>query len=361
MLFSWDRGDASRTSLGRYALWIQAALSADVTFQEIRGTHFNFPEQIRSRFPGQSTYHSLPRKWAGTTDLVHAIDAWQAVHWKRFTQPFIVTVHDLIPRAVLRTRGGPNNWLGMWQFKRSMQATRHATHVLTPSEFTRRELIEGVGIPPERVTAAHVIVPHHFRPAPAGMQPSIALPPGPTILSIGTPLEYKNIPLLLTALAEPELAGARLVRVGSFIKGQEELIRKLGLNDRILRTGSLSEERMVELMWRCTVLAQPSLTEGFGMPAAEAMACGLPVVASNGGSLPEVVADAGVVVPLSAFEPNVVVPEDARALARALAEVISDPQKREGMRARGFERAKAFRPDVIGPKVLNVYRQVAGR
>jgi len=339
MLFNWDRADISRTSLGRYGLWIQAALADDVVFQRIHGTHFNFPEVMRRRFPGQSRYRSLPRKWPGETDFVHAIDAFQAVHWKRFRQPYVVTVHDLIPRAVLRTRGGPTNWLGMLQFERSMRATRHATHVLTPSEFTRRELIEGVDIPPERVTAAHVIVPHHFRAAPTPLPENVELPTGPTILSIGTPLEYKNIPLLLTAMAEPELAGARLVRVGRFFKSHEELIARLHLNDRILRLGSLREEQMLELMWRCSVLAQPSLTEGFGMPAAEAMACGLPVVASNGGSLPEVVGNAGVIVPLSTFEPTVVVPEDAR----------------------GFERAQSFRPEVIGPKVLAVYRQVAGR
>lgn len=362
MLFSWDTGDVSRTSLGRYAQWIRESLARDVRFQHLWGTHFNFPQVLRRRYPGQAEYRSLPRKWNGSADLVHAIDAWQAVHWKRFTQPYVVTVHDLIPRVVLRTRGGPANWLGMWQFERSMRATRHAAHVLTPSEFTRAELIQGVGLDPDRVTTAHVIVPGHFRMAPEDFPATVALPDGPTILSVGTTLEYKNLSLLLAALGEPELKGVHLLRVGApFTRAQQSLIGRLGLADRIVTFGSVTEELMLELLWRATVLAQPSLTEGFGMPVAEAMACGLPVVISNGGALPEVAADAGVVVPLRSFEPHVVNPDDAKAFARALAEVIEDRAKRDGMRARGLERVKAFRPEVVGPKVLEVYRKVAGR
>lgn len=362
MLFSWDTGDVSRTSLGRYAQWIREALATDVEFQHLWGTHFNFPQVLRRRYPGQGDYRALPRRWPGSADLVHAIDAWQAVHWKRFTQPYVVTVHDLIPRVVLRTRGGPTNWLGMWQFERSMRATRQAAHVLTPSEFTRGELIEGVGLDPDRVTAAHVIVPHHFHPAPEHLPATVTLPDGPTILSVGTVLEYKNLTLLLAALAEPELRGVHLLRVGApFDAKQRALIGRLGIADRIVELGSIPEERMLEVLWRSTVLAQPSLTEGFGMPVAEALACGLPVVVSNGGSLPEVAGDAGVVVPLRSFEPHVVNPDDAKAFARALVEVIEDDAKRDQMRARGLERVKAFRPEVVGPKVLAVYRKVAGR
>ena len=361
MLFSWDTGDVERTSLGRYAMWIQQALRGEAEFERIWGTHFNMPEVVRRRYPGQGEYRALPRRWDGTADVVHAIDAWQAVHWKRFRQPYIVTVHDLIPRAVLRKRGGPTNWLGMWQFERSMRAVRHAAHLLTPSQFTRTELLHGVGVQPERVAAIPVIVPHHFQPAPQDLPQTLQLPSGPTILSLGTPLEYKNLTLLLAALAEPELTGVHLVRVGRFFAEHERLIRRLGLNDRIVRLGNLPEERMLEAMWRCTVLAQPSLTEGFGMPVAEAMACGLPAVVSNGGSLPEVVGDAGVVVPLRSFEPHVVNPDDAKDFARALAEVIEDDTKRAELRARGFERVKAFRPEVVGPQVLDVYRKVAGR
>lgn len=360
MLFSWYQGDLERMSLGRYALWIQRALEGQATFEQLDGTHFNLPGMLRRRIPGQADYRELPPHWEGTADLVHAIDVWQAVHHSRFDQPFMVTVHDLIPRVVLRMRRGPRNWLGVWQFERSLRAARKAAHILTPSEFTRDELI-AAGFAPERITAAPVMLPHHFAAPPEQVAETLTLPPGPLILSVGTTQEYKNVPLALSALAEPELRRATLVRVGGLTTAHRRLAARLGVEARIHEVGSVTEQQLLELYWRCTVLAQPSLTEGFGMPVAEAMACGLPSVISNGGALPEVGGDAAVVVPLSSFEPHVVARDDVRALAAALARVINDEGERERLRAAGFERVKAFRPEVVGPQVLRVYREVAGR
>lgn len=360
MLFSWFQGDLERISLGRYAIWIQRALAGEATFERLDGTHFNLPGPLRRRVPGQGAYRELPARWDGTADIVHAIDTWQAVHYSRFEQPFVVTVHDLIPRVVLRIRRGPRNWLGMWQFERSLRAAQKAAHILTPSEFTRDELI-GIGFAPESITAAPVMLPHHFAAPPERVPETLTLPPGPLILSVGTTQEYKHLPLTISALAEPELRRATLVRVGGLTGAHRRLAARLGVEGRIHELGSVTEEQLLELYWRSTVLAQPSLTEGFGMPVAEALACGLPTVISNGGALPEVGGDAAVVVPFSSFEPNVIVRDDVRAFAGALARVIDDDAQRERLRAAGYERVQAFRPEVVGPQVLKVYRDVAGR
>ena len=99
----------------------------------------------------------------------------------------------------------------------------------------------------------------------------------------------------------------------------------------------------------CDVLAQPSLGEGFGVPVVEAMACGLPVVCSDGGALPEVVGDAAVVVPLAS--------EDfPRRLADGLALVLCEPGLASMLRARALSRAEEFRPAAVIPRLAQVYR-----
>ncbi len=362
-LMPWFRGDWSRVSIGRYALGIRHALEPDTSFSEILGTHYNLPTAFRRRIPGEAEYRALPRSWQGQADVIHSIDTWQTIHRPRFAgYPFVATIHDAIPRLTIKRRGLRSAGQ-LHTFWRGYRSAEKATKVITPSEATRSELLGLLSIDPARVTAIPVIVPNHFRPPSAGeLQSTVDLPPRPVILSVGTAETYKNLPLLIQALAEPALSGVSVVRVGPRLKPkQAELAERLEVAQRIVELGSVSEEALLELMWRATVLAQPSITEGFGMPVAEAMACGLPVVVSNGGALPEVVGDAGKVVPLSSFEPNVVVPEDARAFARALAEVIEDGEQREAMAQRGVLRVREFRADVVGPRVLAVYRDAVSR
>ncbi|HEX8728100.1 MAG TPA: glycosyltransferase, partial [Ktedonobacterales bacterium] len=99
------------------------------------------------------------------------------------------------------------------------------------------------------------------------------------------------------------------------------------------------------------VVAMPSLYEGFGIPVVEAMVCGAPVVASTGGSLPEIVGDAGLLV----------APDDTSALADALVRAVGDAQLREQLITRGYARARAFNWDAAARQHVAVYHAVAGR
>ena len=111
----------------------------------------------------------------------------------------------------------------------------------------------------------------------------------------------------------------------------------------------ISTEQMVEYYAEAAIAVVPSVYEGFGLPAGEAMACGVPVVSTDGGALPEVVGDAGVTVPA----------RDADAMADAIDALLRDPQRREELGARGRQRIlEQFCWDVCAGQMVAYYRQV---
>ena len=99
----------------------------------------------------------------------------------------------------------------------------------------------------------------------------------------------------------------------------EKLLARLGIADRVQFVTGISTQQMVHYYAQAAIAVVPSVYEGFGLPAGEAMACGVPVVSTDGGALPEVVGDAGLIVPT----------KDAEALAAAIGMLLRDPQQRE--------------------------------
>jgi glycosyltransferase involved in cell wall biosynthesis len=127
--------------------------------------------------------------------------------------------------------------------------------------------------------------------------------------------------------------------------------RELGCAERLTVTGRVSEAELVRLYNRATLVAVPSNFEGFGLPAAEAMACGTPVVASSAGALPEVVGagGGGLLVP----------PRDAEALAKGIRTLLEQPEARAALSARSRERVVAsFSWPAIARRTADVYREV---
>ncbi|MGH2634346.1 MAG: glycosyltransferase, partial [Tepidiformaceae bacterium] len=132
------------------------------------------------------------------------------------------------------------------------------------------------------------------------------------------------------------------------------LASRLGVEARITQLGRVDDPTLARLYGACDVLAQPSRYEGFGIPLVEAMACGLPVVCSDGGALPEVAGGAARIVPLTASYGD-----DSRAFATALAEVIENHDVRAALRTAGLERACNFRPENVMPELGRVYAALA--
>ena len=116
-------------------------------------------------------------------------------------------------------------------------------------------------------------------------------------------------------------------------------------------TGRISDDDFARYYAGTTMAVVPSLYEGCGLPAGEAMACRVPVISTTGGALPEVVGDAGILVP----------PADARALERAIIDLLDDPAKRETLAKAGYERVKKhFTWSNTAHSVVDVYREAIG-
>jgi glycosyltransferase involved in cell wall biosynthesis len=127
------------------------------------------------------------------------------------------------------------------------------------------------------------------------------------------------------------------------------LVRALGVSEAAVFQGYLGVEQLRALYAAAALFVLPSLYEGFGLPVLEAMACGTPVIATNPSSLPEVVGDAGLLVP----------PGDPDALAGAMGRVLGDIELAADLRRRGLERAKRFTWEETAARTLAVYRAVA--
>jgi glycosyltransferase involved in cell wall biosynthesis len=123
----------------------------------------------------------------------------------------------------------------------------------------------------------------------------------------------------------------------------------LGLVDRIQFVSGITTEQMVQYYAEASIAVVPSVYEGFGLPAGEAMACGVPVVSTDGGALPEVVGDAGIIVPVKNVE----------AMAKAIDELLRDPGRRETLGNAGRERIlDKFCWQVCAREMSQYYREV---
>jgi glycosyltransferase involved in cell wall biosynthesis len=128
-----------------------------------------------------------------------------------------------------------------------------------------------------------------------------------------------------------------------------KLVRKLNLDGMVHFTGRLAREELAQHYSAAQIAIVPSLYEGFGIPAAEAMACGTPVISTTGGALPEVVGDAGILVP----------PGSADALAAAIGQLLNDKQAQQRMSEAGTKRVKEkFSWEQAARKTLEVYQEV---
>ena len=235
----------------------------------------------------------------------------------------------------------------------------HADRVIVVSEHARREAVGIYDLDPGRVDVIPEGVDERFRPDPDptavdAVRRRYGLPER-SILYVGTIQPRKNLTTLLDAFARvrehhPDLALVVAGEKGWLFRSFFDRLRALGLGSSVVVTGHVPDEDLPALFGSAVVFAYPSLFEGFGLPPLEAMACGLPVVCSDATSLPEVVGDAGILVP----------PLDVDAWVAALDRLLEDPAAREDLRARGLERARRFTWDEAARRTLDVYRAVTG-
>jgi glycosyltransferase involved in cell wall biosynthesis len=213
-----------------------------------------------------------------------------------------------------------------------MDVARRIPRHITVSESSRRDIVAQMGVPADRLHIVPVGVdPAVFRPIPA-----IARVPGRLMTTASADVPMKGLAYLLEALAKvrTDRDDAHLVVIGSPKPKSRipALIDRLGLTGSVEFVSRVTTERIVELYAEAEVACVPSLYEGFSLPAVEAMACGVPVVGTTGGAVPEVIGvdrETGLLVS----------PKDADALAVAILRVLKDDALRARIGAAGRARA----------------------
>jgi glycosyltransferase involved in cell wall biosynthesis len=268
----------------------------------------------------------------------------------------LVTIHDLTHITDRTFR----RMLPSLVYARPMLtlASRKAAHIVADSEFAKRQIVDRLRVPPEKVTVIYLGVSSHFRACDheeAFQAASSALRlRRPYLLYIGALKPHKNIPTLIRAFAL--LCGRmkleqQLLIVGDDPKWKEGLVRlcsQFGIAERVSFVPRVGYELLPKVYAGADLLVMPSFIEGFGLPVLEAMACGTPVVCSRAASLPEVAGDAA-----EFFEPSGV--DD---LAEAIERVLNSLERQAALRQKGLERAKQFSWEECARRHCEVYRNL---
>jgi glycosyltransferase involved in cell wall biosynthesis len=236
-------------------------------------------------------------------------------------------------------------------------SARNTQAIIANSENTRQDTMRILGIPPDRIVTTQLGVDQKFRL----IDDSVELErvrrkydlPERFILYVGLVEPRKNVPLLIRAYKNLVDQGSALplVIVGRFGWNYEAVfdqIEKLAIKERMQFTGYVPGEDLPFIYNLASLSVYPTQYEGFGFPALEAMACGVPVITSAVSSLPEIVGDSGILVP----------PDDEDALTKAIVTVLNNPDLHAELARKGPIRAARFTWEQTAKQTLQVYRQV---
>lgn len=295
------------------------------------------------------------RKRIDAYDVIHDNQSLSYGIWALSKKlPTLATIHHPITvdrDIAVRSVRAP--WKKMkhmrWYSFISMQkrVARMVPKIVTVSECARKDISRDFGITEDR-----------FRIVPNGIDTDIFYPV-PEIKretnriivtnSADTPL--KGLYYLLHAVADVAVKrDVKLIVIGTPKKdgGIVKLIRKLGIGHLVTFTGRIDDREFVRQYARATMAVVPSVYEGFGLPAGEAMACGVPVISTTGGALPEVVGDAGILIP----------PADHRALSTAIARLLENPEYALELGQAGYRRVQEqFTWRRAAEKTVDAYRE----
>jgi glycosyltransferase involved in cell wall biosynthesis len=253
-----------------------------------------FPEPMT--FSLRAARHLLPR--AAEFDVVHDNQSlgWGLLRLPRAGVPTVATVHhpiaidrelELAATTSFRRRLTLRRWYGFTGMQARVAARLDA--VTTVSENSRRDIVTHMGLAPEGIEVIPVgIDPDEFTPPPAGRPRD----PDSILVITSADVAIKGLVHLLEALAKLRTERpVRLTVVGTARPGgpAAAALDRLALRDAVRFTGPVPQAELVDLLQRASVVAIPSLYEGFSLPAVEAMACATPLVTTDAGALPEVV------------------------------------------------------------------------
>jgi glycosyltransferase involved in cell wall biosynthesis len=321
---------------------------------------------VNPRIPGRvllTAWRQL--QWPPVDALVGPVDVFHTSDWIHPPQrrgASVATVLDL--GALVHPEWYASDVVEIHR-RKNQAAAQRATAIITISEFTRREFLELHRVDEARVHVVYPGVSSAFHPVDADRAGATATRFGlarPFLLYVGTRERRKNLKGLMEIFARvsrrrPEVmlavvgmrpwAEARGVHGVGWWSGREveDRMEQLGTTGQVRMLGHVSFQELLDLYSAAEVFVYPSYYEGFGLPALEAMACGLPVVASSGSALPEVVGDAGILVDA----------DDHSTFAEAVLRMLSDDEFRDSCRTRGLERASRFTWKATALGTMRVY------
>ena len=282
--------------------------------------------------------------------------------------PTLVVIHDVIPERFPRLVF-PNRRLELFWHLKVLAATRRAARILTVSRDSAAGIAQYLRVPPHRIRIVGEGIDARFSPAAARAAAPAAVArfgldaKGGFLLYVGGLSPHKNLGALVEAFervhADRQVSSPRLVLAGdhsgdSFFSAYatlRDLVSARGLEQAVIFTDRVTDDELLGLYGAATGLVLPSLAEGFGLPALEALACGTPVVASDAGALPEVIGDTGLF-----FDPC-----DASSLDAALRRILSDADLRGDLARRGPVRAAQFSWEHTAALTLAACEEVATR
>jgi len=268
-----------------------------------------------------------------------------------------VTIHDVIP-MIFPHHAPKSRKARLYPIYRALMVyVGHvADHIIADSTVSRQDIIEHLRIQPNRTDCVHTIpcgVSDAYRSLPARQAKPADSEALRTIIYVGRLDPYKNVDTLLRAFAvirENSPVPVELAIVGApdpRYPHYPALARELGIEDALRWTGYLSDAELLEVFAHADLLIHPSRYEGFGLQVAEAMAAGIPVISSTGGSLPEVAGNAALMVD----------PDDTAGFARQALDVLSSSDAWQRLSALGRKQSARFTWRRTAEETLKIYQQ----
>ncbi|MBO6635624.1 glycosyltransferase family 4 protein [Parvibaculum sp.] len=279
---------------------------------------------------------------------------WGLLKMRDMGMPVVGTIHhpitmdrriDIEHARTLQLKILKRRWYSFLNMQ--IKVARQLDPLIVVSESTRRDVVREFGVDAAKTKLVlHGIDHLQFRPMPHVKRRDDLI-----VACASADVPLKGLIYLIRAYAEllktrPEL---KLRVIGKLREGNTSYeLRQLGIMDKVEFVTGVTDEDITTIYNEATIAVSPSVYEGFGFPCGEAMSCGTPVIATNGGSLPEVVGDAGIVVPHS----------NPPALANAIAAMLDDPEMRAAYGQAGRERILAeFKWERAAREYADIYRQ----
>jgi glycosyltransferase involved in cell wall biosynthesis len=377
----WNRPDTGSGQYVRQCIGAMAALVPDVRFTIV------VPHQAKQDARGKMQDIELPPNC-----ILHpafcSLSGWGKLRFEQFvfprlcrklradvahvpywgsplgpSVPTVVSILDLIPLLLPEYQGGPlvRAYTGLVK-----AAAMNATLVLTISESSKRDITKHLRIPESRVRVTYLAAGRGFSPRrnladDAALLAAFRLRrhhpdlPQDYVLYLGGFDARKNIETLLQVYTWaqdaighdfPLVIVGKLLEHGGLFRDPRVIARALGVEDVVCCIGPVAEEDKPALYRGAMAFLYPTRYEGFGLPALEALACGVPVVGSDASSVPEIVGEAGMLVD----------PDDARSMAGALIAVVTDYELHEKLARAAEKQAAKFSWEKCARETLQAYQ-----